>query len=106
MKNHTVTEYDVTQGNDIYKKLQDPDVAVGDTITYIPNNQEGMASYRVIMTDGKKSLEQIYYDDEMMGKKSMSKKRKSMSKKRKSMSKKRKSMSKKCKTHNKRITSM
>ena len=61
MKNYTVWE-----GSSIYDELNDnPAIEVGDTITYMTNNQMGIKKYTVILNQkGEKDVKQISdYDD-------------------------------------------
>ena len=63
MKNFNVYEGD---GKSVYDELAtNPDIKVGDTISYITRNQEGYMKYKVLLNDhGKKDIETIEtYDD-------------------------------------------
>ena len=58
--------YNVSDGFSVYDELNDnPNIEVGDTITYISNNQMGWKKYKVILNEeGEKDLEEIAdYDD-------------------------------------------
>ena len=50
-RNHNVYNED-----SVYDKLEYPSVDVGDTISYIPDNQMGYKQYKVVNNLGKKSL--------------------------------------------------
>jgi len=54
MKVHTVYENDDDNEFNMYK-----DGEVGDVIHYLPDNQEGIKHYRIVMIDGKRDLQQI-----------------------------------------------
>ena len=87
--------HDVEDGESVYEKMYDPDVKVGDTIIYYPNNQQGMAKYVVILNSlGEKDLELIESYDDLMGGRRKTRRRKSKGSKRKSIKRKRKSRSK------------
>jgi hypothetical protein len=64
MTNFSVYEGD---GNSVQKQLQKKDVKVGDTIEFVPNNQEGYEKYEVINDEkDKKALKLIdSYDMQM-----------------------------------------
>ena len=84
--------HDVEDGESVYEKIYDPDVKVGDTIVYHPNNQQGMAKYVVILNSlGEKDLELIESYDDLMGGRRKTRRRKIKSNKRKSNKSKRKS---------------
>jgi len=53
-RNHNVYNED-----NVYDKLEDPNVDVGDTISYIPDNQMGYKKYKVVNNLGKKKLKFI-----------------------------------------------
>ena len=58
--------YNVSDGFSVYDELNDNSaIEVGDTITYMSNNQMGWKKYKVILNEkGEKYLEQIAdYDD-------------------------------------------
>jgi hypothetical protein len=91
--------HDVEDGESVYEKMYDPDVKVGDTIVYHPNNQQGMAKYVVILNSlGEKDLELIESYDDLMGGRRKTRRRKSKGSKRKSIKRKRKSKSSKRKS--------
>ena len=83
--NHVLYEDDVS----VYEKVRDKDVDVGDTIEYIPNNQQGYKKYKVINELGKKGLKLINSYDDYMGGRKKTHKRKGRSPKRKGNSHKR-----------------
>jgi len=93
------TEHRIGEEEDIYERVKDKDVDVGDTIEIISNNQQGWKKYKVINNLGKKGLKLIStYDDWSGGrKKTRRHKRKNKSHTRKSH--KRKSHKRKSKTH-------
>jgi len=64
MTNFSVHEGD---GNSVQKQLQKKDVKVGDTIDFVPNNQQGYERYQVIEDEkGEKALKLIdSYDMQM-----------------------------------------
>lgn len=64
MPNFTINEGD---GNSVYKQLRKSVVKVGDTIEFVPNNQQGYEKYEVIRGEtGKKALKLINsYDMQM-----------------------------------------
>lgn len=64
MTNFSVHEGD---GNSVQKQLQKKDVKVGDTIDFVPNNQQGYEKYEVIEDEkGGKKLKLIdSYDMQM-----------------------------------------
>lgn len=78
--NHTVGEE-----VNVYERVKDNDVDVGDTIEVISDNQEGYKKYKVVNNLGKKGLMLINsYDDWMSGGRRRSRKHKRKSSKRKS----------------------
>jgi hypothetical protein len=82
--------HDVEDGESVYEKMYDPDVKVGDTIIYYPNNQQGMAKYVVILNSlGEKDLELIESYDDLMGGRRKTRRRKRKGSKRKSKGSKR-----------------
>ena len=94
--------HDVEDGESVYEKMYDPDVKVGDTIIYYPNNQQGMAKYVVILNSlGEKDLELIESYDDLMGGRRKTRRRKSKGSKRKSIKRKRKSSKRKSKSKSK-----
>lgn len=63
MKNYNVSE---NNGHSVYDELEtNKDINVGDTISWITNNQQGYMKYKVVLDDeGKKDLKIIEtYDD-------------------------------------------
>lgn len=64
MPNFTINEGD---GNSIYKQLRKSAVKVGDTIEFVPNNQQGYEKYEVIRNEkGEKALKLVdSYDMQM-----------------------------------------
>jgi len=92
--NHTVGEE-----VNVYERVKDNDVDVGDTIEVISDNQEGYKKYKVVNNLGKKGLMLINsYDDFMSGGRRRTRKHKRKSNKRKS----RKNKKSKCKSHKRR----
>jgi hypothetical protein len=63
-----MTNYTVYEGESVTEELQNnPNIIIGDTITYSPNNQQGMEKYEVIAgEDGAKTLRLIDSYDLMM----------------------------------------
>jgi hypothetical protein len=90
MKNYNLFE------ESVYKKLNDPVVVVGDTITYNSSNQQGYEKYVVILENRKKQLKLIdYYGKQpSFSDSSFSSKSKSKSKSKSNKSKSNKSKSK------------
>jgi hypothetical protein len=97
--NHTVGEE-----VNVYERVKDNDVDVGDTIEVISDNQEGYKKYKVVNNLGKKGLMLINsYDDFMSGGRRRTRKHKRKSSKRKSGKRKsRKSKKTKRKSHKRR----
>ena len=97
--NHTVGEE-----VNVYERVKDNDVDVGDTIEVISDNQEGYKKYKVVNNLGKKGLMLINsYDDWMSGGRRRSRKHKRKSSKRKSNKRKsRKNKKSKRKSHKRR----
>jgi len=97
--NHTVGEE-----VNVYERVKDNDVDVGDTIEVISDNQEGYKKYKVVNNLGKKGLMLINsYDDFMSGGRRRSRKHKRKSSKRKSSKRKsRKNKKSKRKSHKRR----
>ena len=63
MKNYNVYEDDEKS---VYNELAtNPDIKVGDTISFVTRNQQGYMKYKVVLDDsGEKSLETVKtYDD-------------------------------------------
>jgi hypothetical protein len=85
--NHVLYEGDVS----VYEKLQDKNVDVGDTIEYIPNNQQGYMKYKVINELGKKGIKLIESYDDWIGGMRKTRKRKITSNKRRKSNKRGKS---------------
>lgn len=63
--------YQVYEGekNSVYKELKtNPNIAVGDTVEYITNNQMGYEKYKVILNEkGEKKIKLIDSYDHQMG---------------------------------------
>jgi hypothetical protein len=96
--NHTVGEE-----VNVYERVKDNDVDVGDTIEVISDNQEGYKKYKVVNNLGKKGLMLINsYDDFMSGGRRRTRKHKRKSSKRKNKTSKRKSKKTKRKSHKRR----
>jgi hypothetical protein len=97
--NHTVGEE-----VNVYERVKDNDVDVGDTIEVISDNQEGYKKYKVVNNLGKKGLMLINsYDDFMSGGRRRTRKHKRKSSKRKSSKRKsRKNKKSKRKSHKRR----
>jgi hypothetical protein len=97
--NHTVGEE-----VNVYERVKDNDVDVGDTIEVISDNQEGYKKYKVVNNLGKKGLMLINsYDDFMSGGRRRTRKHKRKSNKRKSNKRKsRKNKKSKRKSHKRR----
>jgi hypothetical protein len=97
--NHTVGEE-----VNVYERVKDNDVDVGDTIEVISDNQEGYKKYKVVNNLGKKGLMLINsYDDFISGGRRRTRKHKRKSSKRKSSKRKsRKSKKTKRKSHKRR----
>ena len=64
-----MTNFTVGEGQSVREELEtNPDIKVGDTISYIPNNQQGYQKYKVILGDeGEKSLKLIDSYDHQIG---------------------------------------
>lgn len=59
-----MTHWDIYESSNIYVKLNNPDVKIGDTIEYHTNNQEGLIFAQVIINEnGEKSLNIIATGD-------------------------------------------
>ena len=67
MKNYNVSE---NNGHSVYDELEtNKDIKVGDTISWITNNQQGYMKYKVVLDDeGKKDLKIIETYDNVSGK--------------------------------------
>ena len=71
------TNHVVGEEVNVYERVKDSDVDVGDTIEVISDNQQGYRKYKVVNNLGRKELKLINSYDDWMGGRRKTRKRKS-----------------------------